>query len=75
MKDLETKARKEIIKEMSLTSIKPNTYIFKEGRIGNYFYILKKGTVEVISNNNQKRILNVDESLITECLLYGEKKF
>ena len=42
MKDLETKARKEIIKEMSLASIKPNTYIFKEGGIGNYFYILKK---------------------------------
>ena len=41
MKDLETKARKEIIKEMSLTSIKPNTYIFKEGGIGNYFLFIK----------------------------------
>ena len=39
MKDLETKVRKEIIKEMSLASIKPNTYIFKEGGIGNYFFI------------------------------------
>ena len=71
MKDLETKARKEIIKEMSLASIKPNTYIFKEGGIGNYFYILKKGTVEVISNNNQKRILNVGESFGELALLHG----
>ena len=58
MKDLETKARKEIIKEMSLASIKSNAYIFKEGRIGNYFYILKKGTMELISNNTHKCILN-----------------
>ena len=71
MKDLETKARKEIIKEMSLASIKPNTYIFKEGGIGNYFYILKKGTVEVISNNNEKRLLNVGESFGELALLHG----
>ena len=44
---------------MSLSSIKPNTYIFKVEGIRNYFYILKKASVEVISNNNQKRILNV----------------
>ena len=71
MKDLETKARKEIIKEMSLASIKPNTFIFKEGGIGNYFYILKKGTVEVISNNNEKRLLNVGESFGELALLHG----
>ena len=41
---------------MSLASIKPNTYIFKEGGIGNYFYLLNKGTMEVISKNNQKGI-------------------
>ena len=41
---------------MSLASIKPNTYIFKEGGIGNYFLFIK-GTMEVISKNNQKRIL------------------
>ena len=41
MKDLETKVRKEIIKEMFLASIKPNTYIFKEGGIENYFLFIK----------------------------------
>ena len=41
MKDLETKVRKEIIKEMLLASIKPNTYIFKEGGIENYFLFIK----------------------------------
>ena len=69
---------------MSLASIKPNTYIFKEGGIGNYFYLLNKGTMEVISKNNQKRILILGESFgdlngetrvtstkaITECLLW-----
>ena len=41
MKDLETKVRKEIIKEMFLASIKPNTYIFKERGIENYFLFIK----------------------------------
>jgi hypothetical protein len=45
MRGLERQARKEIIREMSLVSVKENTFIFKQDGIGSYFYILKEGTV------------------------------
>ena len=41
MKDFDKQARNEIIQEMSLSSLHQNTYIYKQGGIGNYFIILK----------------------------------
>ena len=72
MKDLNEKARKEIIKEMSLVSVQPNTYLFKQGGIGNYFYILKEGSIEFISRNNSKnRKIKIGESFGELALLHG----
>lgn len=41
-------ARKEIIKQMSLVKVKANNYVFKEGTTGNFFYIVKSGTSQLI---------------------------
>ena len=72
MKDLNEKARKEIINEMSLVSVEPNIYLFKEGGIGNYFYILKEGSIEFISRNNSKnRKIKIGESFGELALLHG----
>ena len=63
MKDLDKQARKEIIKEMSLVSVQPKTYLFKQGGIGNYFYILKEGSIELISrNDSSKQQIKIGES-------------
>ena len=72
MKDLSEKARKEIIKEMSLVSVEPNIYLFKQGGIGNYFYILKEGSIEFISKNNSKNTkIEIGESFGELALLHG----
>ena len=41
MQYLNEQARNAIIEEMSLIQVDKNNYIFKQGAIGNYFYILK----------------------------------
>ena len=69
MKDLDKEARKEIIREMSLVSVDENKYLFKQGGIGNYFYILKKGSIELISRNETKNI-KIGESFGELALLH-----
>ena len=72
MRGLERQARKEIIREMSLVSVKENTFIFKQDGIGSYFYILKQGTVEFFATNDKNRqIINVGESFGELALLHG----
>jgi CRP-like cAMP-binding protein len=72
MRGLERQARKEIIREMSLVSVKENTFIFKQDGIGSYFYILKEGTVEFFATNDKNRqIINVGESFGELALLHG----
>ena len=69
MKDLDEEARKEIIRQMSLVSVEPNIYLFKQGGIGNYFYILKEGSIELISRNETKNI-KIGESFGELALLH-----
>ena len=69
MKDLDKEARKEIIREMSLVSVDENKYLFKQGGIGNYFYILKEGSIELISRNETKNI-KIGESFGELALLH-----
>jgi CRP-like cAMP-binding protein len=73
MKDLDKEARKEIIREMSLVSVDENKYLFKQGGIGNYFYILKKGSIELISRNETKNI-KIGESFGELALLHEAKR-
>ena len=70
MKILNKQARDAIIQEMSLVKVKENTYIFEQGNIGNYFYILKKGKVHLIINNKVVRELKIGESFGELALLH-----
>lgn len=75
MKDLDEEARKEIIRQMSLVSVEANVYLFKQGGIGNYFYILKEGSIEYISRNNtQTDYIKIGESFGELALLYGASR-
>lgn len=72
MRGLERQTFKEIIREMSLVSVKPDVYIFKEGGIGNYFYILKKGEIDYIDSGGKEiRRIKVGESFGELALLHG----
>ena len=75
MKDLDKQARNEIIQEMSLSSLHENIYIYKQGGIGNYFYILKKGKIEIIPQNiNKRREISIGESFGELALLHEAKR-
>lgn len=58
--NLEKQARSEIVKEMTLVFIEKNKVLFKENTMGNYFYIIKEGTVELVVKDTQikKKITN-----------------
>ena len=75
MKDLDKQARNAIIQEISLSSVQENIYIYKQGGIGNYFYILKEGKIEIISQNiNKRREINIGESFGELALLHEAKR-
>jgi cGMP-dependent protein kinase 1 len=52
MRSLDKEARKEIIKEMTLCKVEKGQTIFKQGSIGNFFYIVKEGEVHLFINDN-----------------------
>ena len=70
MKALNSITTLEIIKQMSLVSIKEDTIFFKEGLDGNYFYIIKEGQVEIYSNNEYKKTLKEGDTFGQLALLY-----
>ena len=70
MKYLNKQAINKIIEEMSLVEIEQNNFIFKQGTIGNYFYILKKGSAELIVNHKLIKILKKGESFGELALLH-----
>ena len=70
MKCLNKQAREKVIEEMSLVQVNSNNFIFKQGTIGNYFYILKSGTAELIINNNFIKRLKIGESFGELALLH-----
>ena len=70
MKILNKQARDAIIQEMSLVEVTKNKYIFEQGNIGNYFYILKKGNAQLIINNKVVRVLKIGESFGELALLH-----
>ena len=70
MKALNIRTTLEIIKQMSLVSIKEDTIVFNQGLDGNYFYIIKEGQVEIYSNNEYKKTLNKGDTFGLLALLY-----
>ena len=71
MRSLETEARGEIIKEMSLCKVDADTFIFRQESIGNFFYIIKEGDVQVFVNDNFIKNLTAGESFGELALLHG----
>lgn len=67
--NIESKSRREIIKEMSLASVPANTLIFKQTDIGKYFYVIKTGEV-LIENNSFSKKLGPGESFGELALLH-----
>ena len=70
MQYLNKQARIAIIEEMSLIQIDKNNYIFKQGDIGNYFYILQSGLAQLLVNNKKVKILRSGESFGELALLH-----
>ena len=70
MKILNKQAREAVIQEMSLVEVKKNKFIFEQGNIGNYFYILKKGIAQLTINNKVVRVIKIGESFGELALLH-----
>ena len=54
LRALEKQARQEIIKEVSLYSVKANVEIYKQGEPAGCFYILRQGDCDIIVNGEKK---------------------
>jgi len=61
LKSLNNKDKEDIISEIHLAKITSNRLIIKEGFPGRFFYIIRKGLVEVIKNNIVLKQLNKGE--------------
>jgi hypothetical protein len=68
---LQSGARNEIIKEMSLCKVDADTFIFRQHSIGNFFYLIKEGEVQVFVNGNSVKKLGKGESFGELALLHG----
>jgi CRP-like cAMP-binding protein len=71
MRSLDKDSRVEIIKEMSLCSVDKDTAIFKQGSMGNFFYIIKEGDLDLFINDNYTKTLKKGESFGELALLHG----
>lgn len=68
LRALERKIRQEIIKGMSLYSVKSKIEIFKQGEAPGNFYIISNGTCEVFINGEKKK--HYKEEIILGILPY-----
>ena len=68
---LDRKDKQELIKDMSLYSVKPNVDIFKQGDAPGCFYILKEGTCDLIINGEKKESLQKGSCFGDTALLFG----
>jgi len=71
LRALERKIRQEIIKGMSLYSVKSKIEIFKQGEAPGNFYIISNGTCEVFINGEKKTTLQRGNYFGDIALLYG----
>lgn len=71
MRCLEKQARMEIIREMTLCQVKEGTVIFKQGAIGNFFYIVKEGELSLKINKEEVRTLTRGDNFGELALLHS----
>jgi CRP-like cAMP-binding protein len=70
MRSLDKKARIEVVKQMALYIVKPDTVLFNQGSLGNFFYIIKEGSVELTINDKVVKKLLKGESFGELALLH-----
>ena len=68
---LDRKDKQELIKQMSLYSVKANVDIFKQGDAPGCFYVLKEGTCDLIINGEKKESLQKGSCFGDTALLFG----
>ena len=71
MRTLDKDARNEIIKEMTLCKVDKGEVLFRQGTIGNYFYIVKSGEFELFVNDGFVRKFQKGASFGELALLHG----
>jgi cGMP-dependent protein kinase len=74
MRNLESIARKEVIKQMSYCFVPKDSIIFYQGSKGNFFYIIKIGKVNLYINDEKKKTLMQGESFGELALLHESKR-
>lgn len=58
--DIPDEAFQLVLDNMSLFEVKPETIIFKEGEVGNVFFLIKSGKVEIKGSHKKKMIMKGD---------------
>ena len=71
MRSLDKDARSEIIKEMTLCQVDADTIVFKQGSMGNFFYIVKEGDLDLYLNDVYTKTIVTGESFGELALLHG----
>jgi hypothetical protein len=74
MRSLDKEPRGEIIKGMMLAQIEANKILFRQGSLGNYFYIVKEGALGLFINNTQTKTFTKGESFGELALLHGASR-
>jgi hypothetical protein len=70
MKNLDKKLKVDLIRKMSLQVVNEDTILFKQGSPGNYLYVIKKGSVELLINDIPVKQINKGECFGELDLLY-----
>ncbi|MEW6681002.1 MAG: cyclic nucleotide-binding domain-containing protein, partial [bacterium] len=52
---------KSVAEKLSTKNFEKGEYMVREGEVGDYFYILRKGEADVIIEGEQKRIAHLKE--------------
>jgi cGMP-dependent protein kinase len=74
MRILDKEARNEIIKEMTLCKVDKGQTIFKQGSIGNFFYIVKEGELQLYINDVFIKNLYEGDNFGELALLHGANR-
>lgn len=74
LQDLDQKAKNEVISKMSLCKVEAGQYIFKEGNIGFYFYIIQSGKVKLSIKGDYKKTLTKGDCFGELALIHGGER-
>ena len=70
LQNLDDKAKIEVLSKMSLCKVNPGDYLFKEGNIGFYFYVIKSGKVKLFIKGTYKKSISKGEGFGEVALIH-----